>query len=209
MNKRSPRPAPSRATLPIMAAYIALVYVPFTVYVLTSDYDVVRVSISAIAWQRGNLPMIILYATLTLPFLLWQIAFFLSFNTLAKKALIGPLLVGCLALGTGIVFPSPPTGLASALHRTFSQIGAIMIIIAVTIVVVRLFANTRQARPGLTLSLAIVYGIATLSIAGLFIVIGSPAALEVGSSLFYMVCLFVVNLAQARAHRVTETQGNL
>ncbi|MCL2153618.1 MAG: hypothetical protein FWH57_11815, partial [Oscillospiraceae bacterium] len=87
--------------LRLMMLYIVAVYIPFIIILLASPYNVFVTSLSKIAWRYDGLPLIILYGTLTIPFLLYEIHFYLKYNKRDKDALIRPLLAGCFILGVG------------------------------------------------------------------------------------------------------------
>jgi cation transport ATPase len=182
------------AQLLFMALYIALVYVPFALLVAISGYNVAHTSISEIAWQLGGKPMIIWYGVLTLPFLLFQIWFYLKYNRLQRDMLLLPLILGCVLLGIGIIFPFTGTGLVSQLHCYFAQAGGIIVILAITGVLIRHLRRHPPSR-GILALIIVAYVILVLAVGAIFLFVGSPALLEADSSLVFMIILYLINRA--------------
>ena len=175
-----------------MALYIVFVYVPFALIMALSGYDVVRTSLSAIAWQHGGKVFIILYGTLTIPFLLFQIGFYLRFNRKRRDALLVPLIAGCVLLGVGIVFPFTGVDMSSHLHTWFIMAGTVIVILAITGVLIRYVKRLKEESRSYTV-VAILYGILIVAVASVFFIAGSVALLEIDASLIFMVVLYLVN----------------
>jgi len=178
--------------LAFMALYIVFVYVPFALAMALSGYDVARTSLSAIAWQHGGKVFIILYGTLTIPFLLFQIGFYLKFNRKRRDALLIPLIAGCVLLGVGIVFPFTGVDISSHLHTLFIIIGTVIVILAVTGIIIRYVKRLKEEAHNYTV-IAILYGILIIAVASVFFIAGSVALLEIDASLIFMVVLYLVN----------------
>jgi len=165
-----PETKSTKYELGFMALYIVLVYVPFALVMALSGYDVARTSLSALAWQHGGKVFIILYGTLTIPFLLFEIGFYLRFNRKRRDALLGPLIVGCVLLGVGMVFPFTGVDMSSHVHTWFILTGTVIVILAIT-------------------------GILIVAVVWVFFIAGSVALLEIDASLIFMVVLYLVNRA--------------
>jgi len=180
--------------LAFMALYIVFVYVPFALVMALSGYDVVRTSLSAIAWQFGGKVFIILYGTLTVPFLLFEIGFYLKFNRKRRDALLGPLIAGCVLLGVGIVFPFTGVDMSSHLHTLFILTGTVIVILAITGALIRYVKHLKEESHSYVV-IAILYGILFIAVASVFFVAGSVALLEIDASLIFMVVLYLINRA--------------
>ena len=185
--------------LNFMLMYIITIYIPYLVLLLTSKYNIFNTSISSIAWKMDGLPFIILYGTLTIPFLLYEAYFFMRFNKKDKDALAGPLLAGCIMLGLGIVFPCRGSGFSTNMHCLFSQLGAIIMAVAITGVVRRYLRKQKGEGKRVNNKIALPYGAFLIIATAILLLKGTPAIWEVGSSLIFMSVFYLVNMLSVAA----------
>jgi len=174
-----------------MMLYMLAIYVPLIIRITTSPYDITRTSLSSIAWNYHDFPLLILYGILTLPFLLYEICFYMKYNK-KKDWLLIPLLVGWILLCLGIIFPYNGE-LFIALHCDFSQVGSIILILAISVTVWRYCQKLRKCHKGRSTIITVFYGILLAATAALFILTGTSALLEVSSTFIYMVIFLLVN----------------
>lgn len=183
----------TKVQLNLMLLYIAVVYVPFLVFIITGKYDVVTTSISSIAWKLGGRPYIILYGTLTIPFLLYEAYFYMRFNRKDRDALALPLLIGCLILGIGIVFPDRGGDFSTQMHCRLSQLGSIILAVSITGVVRRYLKKRKGEGKRVNAKLALLYGAFLLVTAAILLLDGTTALWEAGSTVCFLVFLYIIN----------------
>ena len=198
LDNETPQNQSIRRQLNFMILYVIAVYIPFIIGVITSPYNVLNTSLSKIAWTYDGLTWITLYGILTIPFLVYEIYFYLKFNKEKKDALVGPLLVGCLILGLGIVFPCRGSNFIIKMHCILSQGGAYLIILAITFIIIRYCKKLKADQKSSRTKIAILYGTIFVAIGTLYLLTGTPAILEVGSTFSFLVILYIVNRASSQ-----------
>ena len=193
--------------LTFMILYIIFIYLPYYVMIIASPYDILTTSLSNIAWKLNGFPLIILYGTLTLPFLLFEIYFYLKFNKQKKDILKWSLISGCLLLGVGICFPNNGSWTLISLHCSFSEIGAGLTMLSITGIIIRYCKRHKEDKKSLITKIALVYGVFLIPVAATLILAGTPALFEVGSTFIFMIILYCFNVSSVREF-LQEQGGN-
>ena len=212
MKKRIAAVSQSKSTkihLLFTLLYIAVIYIPFMILVIASPYNVLNTSLSSIAWRHDGLAYIILYGVLTIPFLWYEISFYLKNDKRRKNALVWPLMAGCLLLGVGIIFPCRGGDFSTQLHCLFSQAGAVVLILAITGIIIRFCKNVIQNKKSIIVKISVFYGALIAFIGISFIGIGAIAIVEVGSSFIYMIILFSINFTLAEKSLGTQDNDSV
>ena len=177
-----------------MLVYIVAVYVPFTIALMRGAQDVWCISLSRIAWQRGEPVWMVLFGLLTLPFTLYLVIYYARVDRRrVKNVLVALLLFGGAALFVGMFVPDRGASLFTRLHFVVEVYSTIIVMLAVTgmVLLYCVTGDSRQRRQRSLLGAG--YGIFALAAGGVYLIRGTSAMLEAGLSLGAMIALSLIN----------------
>lgn len=181
------------AQLNFMLGYSVFVYGSFVAALLASGQNPFHISLSSIAWQHDGLRWMIMFGTLTLPFILYQTLFFAHVSGGKPGILVKSAAFGCAVLAIGMFIPDPGLGTMSLLHDVFENTGSTVVMLAITGMVIQCCVTCTQISLAKRIGLGIVYGIFLVLVCATIITQGPIAMFEVGLSLGSMLVLCLID----------------
>jgi len=181
--------------LTFMLLFIAVVYVPFFI-VLTLKYDVASVAISRIGWRFDGFRYLVSFMILTVPFMLYQVFFFIRIYGKRNKLLAFLAITGSSLIVIGGFTPYYEDTLEAVqfFHCVAAGAGAVFSFIAVTYMVAQYCASGgRQARKA-----AVPYGVYFIAASAAFFALQSAALFQVGLSLCSFIVMYLLNSSLVR-----------
>lgn len=173
-----------------MLFYILAVYIPFFI-VLSINYDITIISLSKIGWRAGGPIFLILFAVLTIPFMLYEVFFFIEYFGKKNKFLAIFSIVGVIFLIMGMSSPfritDPP--IFHVFHNVFSMIGSICFFSVANIAVIQNSLANKHRK----VLIFILLGILNISMFIMYLQISSVSLFEMLAALSCLVAMYLVN----------------
>lgn len=174
----------------MMLIFIVAVYLPFFIC-LMFNYDTFHTTLSGVGWRQGGLEFLLVYIFLTVPSLIYQIFLFLNLSDKKSKLLKSLILAGSLLIGIGALFPVRENSPAYSymMHSILCQIGGVLSILSVTYMIILYCKGNKDKVKNVT----ILYGELFIIVVVTFCLLETAAFFEVGSSLLFLIAMFVIN----------------
>jgi len=137
----------AKKQLKIMRIFIIAVYLPFFIF-LALTHDVKNYSLSNIGWRQGGEIFLIWYVVITVPFMLYQIFFFMRNTDSESRLLVIMSIIGsCFVIaGAFIPFRETDTAFVITLHNICAMMGALICVQVLVIMIAGYFKKNRDRK---------------------------------------------------------------
>lgn len=183
--------------------YIWAVIVPYML-ILEATYDVFKhpdplTTLSRIGWRsnvggpRGFL-FLIAFIVLTCPFMVYQVWFYLTHSGRKGQRswrLLYLAVAGAAFVAAGAAMPynkkQPDAPVVHALHNGFAVTGALLTVLAVTLILIQICRETQRER------ILIFYGVFAAFVYYTYTILRNSAGFQVGMAFVIFVVMFYIN----------------
>jgi len=170
--------------------FIVAVYIPF-IFFLSFKYSTLDMSLSRIGWREGGMQYLVYYVVATVVLMVFYTYVFLSLSGSKSRLLKVLVLASGLLMTAGSFFPVTPTSpeYSHLLHNTLCQLGALLGLVAVTIMIAMYCKSGRVN----VKAAAILYAELLVVIAIAFGILFTAAIFEIVASLLILITMHGMN----------------